>query len=343
MASEWRSKRRKRSRSTDESSSSDWGQAVTAMEEDDQANFSSSSPSHQPQQPQPSLAQRIKLAAREEELAYLKRGARHTANVEQQQQEQQTQEQQQQQQQQQIDSNSNSHDPSAVESLLDRAASLAAANNLLSDSEKRVNVQLTQEERILKEASHVSSTALTSVSEAASGIVYTESMPSSWTAPQSILLEGEEGWDATRSKWHIIVEGDTIPPPIRSFEGMKFPKPIVEYLRGRGILRPTPIQMQGLPVALAGRDMVGIAFTGSGKTVSFTLPMVMIAIEEEVSERCDAMRCELVTCHNKCMATPNPLSRTSFARFAAPTTNHPRRRPHGPLPRPLPRARSANL
>lgn len=40
--------------------------------------------------------------------------------------------------------------------------------------------------------------------------------------------------------------------------------------------------MQGLPVALAGRDMVGIAFTGSGKTMTFSLPLIMAALEEEI-------------------------------------------------------------
>ena len=40
--------------------------------------------------------------------------------------------------------------------------------------------------------------------------------------------------------------------------------------------------MQGLPMALAGRDMVGIAFTGSGETLTFSLPLVMAALEEEV-------------------------------------------------------------
>ena len=39
--------------------------------------------------------------------------------------------------------------------------------------------------------------------------------------------------------------------------------------------------MQGLPVALSGRDMIGIAFTGSGKTLTFSLPLVMAAWEEE--------------------------------------------------------------
>jgi ATP-dependent RNA helicase DDX41 len=63
---------------------------------------------------------------------------------------------------------------------------------------------------------------------------------------------------------------------------MKFPKPILQVLEKKGIKRPTPIQMQGLTVALASRDMIGIAFTGSGKTLTFALPMIMAALEEEL-------------------------------------------------------------
>ncbi|KAJ2089885.1 DEAD-box ATP-dependent RNA helicase 35, partial [Coemansia sp. S100] len=44
---------------------------------------------------------------------------------------------------------------------------------------------------------------------------------------------------------------------------------------------PSPIQMQGLPVALSGRDMIGIASTGTGKTMAFSLPLIMLALEEE--------------------------------------------------------------
>ncbi|PWS21797.1 RNA helicase, partial [Enterococcus faecium] len=36
----------------------------------------------------------------------------------------------------------------------------------------------------------------------------------------------------------------------------------------------TPIQEQAIPVALAGRDVLGIAQTGTGKTAAFTLPLV---------------------------------------------------------------------
>jgi len=93
---------------------------------------------------------------------------------------------------------------------------------------------------------------------------------------------GEASWEEVRKNWHILAEGFDCPPPMKSFSDMKFPTAIVEFLKERGIKRPTPIQMQGLPVALAGRDMVGIAFTGSGKTMTFSLPLVMAALEEEM-------------------------------------------------------------
>lgn len=88
--------------------------------------------------------------------------------------------------------------------------------------------------------------------------------------------------EAIRAKWKIHVEGEDVPPPIKSFAAMKLPRCILSHLAGKNIVRPTPIQVQGIPVILSGRDMIGIAFTGSGKTLTFVLPMVMAALEEEV-------------------------------------------------------------
>ena len=48
-----------------------------------------------------------------------------------------------------------------------------------------------------------------------------------------------------------------------------------------GFPTPTPIQSQGWPMALLGRDMVGISKTGSGKTLAFLLP-AMIHINAQV-------------------------------------------------------------
>ena len=62
---------------------------------------------------------------------------------------------------------------------------------------------------------------------------------------------------------------------------MRLPNSILNYLKKKKISSPTPIQLQGLPVGFSGRDMIGIAFTGSGKTLTFVLPIIMRALEWE--------------------------------------------------------------
>ncbi|CAE5962990.1 unnamed protein product [Arabidopsis arenosa] len=123
---------------------------------------------------------------------------------------------------------------------------------------------------------------LMSVRELAKGITYTEPLLTGWKPPLHIRKMSNKQRDFIRKQWHIIVNGDDIPPPIKNFKDMKFPRPVLDTLKEKGIVQPTPIQVQGLPVILAGRDMIGIAFTGSGKTLVFVLPMIMIALQEEM-------------------------------------------------------------
>ncbi len=49
---------------------------------------------------------------------------------------------------------------------------------------------------------------------------------------------------------------------------------VLQAVRDAGYERPTPIQVSAIPPALAGRDVLGIAQTGTGKTASFTLPLI---------------------------------------------------------------------
>lgn len=46
-------------------------------------------------------------------------------------------------------------------------------------------------------------------------------------------------------------------------------------VRKAGYSQPTPIQSQGIPVALSGRDIIGIAKTGSGKTAAYLWPLLV--------------------------------------------------------------------
>jgi superfamily II DNA/RNA helicase len=63
-------------------------------------------------------------------------------------------------------------------------------------------------------------------------------------------------------------------PAPRSFGQFGLPQPLVTVLARRGIHQPFAIQSRTLPDALAGRDILGRAQTGSGKTLGFGLPML---------------------------------------------------------------------
>jgi len=49
---------------------------------------------------------------------------------------------------------------------------------------------------------------------------------------------------------------------------------LLHAVRDAGYTHPTPIQQQAIPLALAGRDLIGLAQTGTGKTAGFTLPII---------------------------------------------------------------------
>ena len=59
---------------------------------------------------------------------------------------------------------------------------------------------------------------------------------------------------------------------IKSFSSLSLSRPLLKGISAMGFTQPTPIQNTVLPVALAGKDVVGQAVTGSGKTAAFLLP-----------------------------------------------------------------------
>ncbi|TPX14253.1 uncharacterized protein E0L32_000647 [Thyridium curvatum] len=71
----------------------------------------------------------------------------------------------------------------------------------------------------------------------------------------------------------IKVSGKDIPKPVQKWSQCGLTRPILETIDTLGYEKPTPIQMQALPVIMSGRDVIGVAKTGSGKTMAFLLPM----------------------------------------------------------------------
>ncbi|GGC95776.1 DEAD/DEAH box helicase [Aquisalinus flavus] len=58
------------------------------------------------------------------------------------------------------------------------------------------------------------------------------------------------------------------------FNTLKLSQPLLQALADEGYTQPTPIQTQAIPPALEGRDILGIAQTGTGKTAAFALPIL---------------------------------------------------------------------
>ena len=65
-----------------------------------------------------------------------------------------------------------------------------------------------------------------------------------------------------------------VPGPVPTFDQFGLSADILRAVVDSGYTIPTPIQAQAIPVVLAGRDMMGAAQTGTGKTASFSLPII---------------------------------------------------------------------
>ena len=63
---------------------------------------------------------------------------------------------------------------------------------------------------------------------------------------------------------------------VKDFEDLNLVKPLLRVLKAENYQEPTPIQTQAIPIALNGKDILGIAQTGTGKTAAFGLPILQI-------------------------------------------------------------------
>ena len=61
---------------------------------------------------------------------------------------------------------------------------------------------------------------------------------------------------------------------LEKFEQLMISEPVLRALNDMGFEEPTPIQQEAIPVAMSGKDMIGQAQTGTGKTAAFGLPVL---------------------------------------------------------------------
>lgn len=81
--------------------------------------------------------------------------------------------------------------------------------------------------------------------------------------------------EAFRRKHQMTIAGREVPKPVETFDEAGFPRYVMDEVKAQGFPAPTAIQSQGWPMALSGRDVVGIAETGSGKTLTYCLPAIV--------------------------------------------------------------------
>jgi ATP-dependent RNA helicase RhlE len=81
----------------------------------------------------------------------------------------------------------------------------------------------------------------------------------------------------------------------QSFAQLDLVEPLHRALRAENYQTPTPIQAQAIPHLLAGRDLLGIAQTGTGKTAAFALPILQRLAAERVQPMRNAMRALILT------------------------------------------------
>jgi ATP-dependent RNA helicase DDX5/DBP2 len=97
-----------------------------------------------------------------------------------------------------------------------------------------------------------------------------------------VTADGSMTAAAYRAAEEISSVGEAVlPDPVQSFDTAPFAKALLVALKAKvGFVKPSPIQAQAWPIALQGKDMIAVAKTGSGKTLSFLIPIMHRIMEQ---------------------------------------------------------------
>lgn len=93
-----------------------------------------------------------------------------------------------------------------------------------------------------------------------------------------VTKEDHDDDEKVRTMFRIRTKGSNVPSLVLSFNDLtqsKFSSLLIENIESSRFKDPTPIQMQTIPAILEGRDVLGIAPTGSGKTASYLIPRLL--------------------------------------------------------------------
>lgn len=103
-----------------------------------------------------------------------------------------------------------------------------------------------------------------------------------WVEPAELsTLTEEELADLRLELDGIKVNGKDVPKPVQKWAQCGLTRQMLDVIDSIGYEKPSPIQMQAIPTLMSGRDVVGVAKTGSGKTVAFLIPMFRHIMDQQ--------------------------------------------------------------
>ncbi|KAK4707465.1 hypothetical protein R3W88_032957 [Solanum pinnatisectum] len=106
-----------------------------------------------------------------------------------------------------------------------------------------------------------------------------------WKPSERVLRLKSEQIEEIRLRLNVDVNVSPgscpAPSPIESFPDMCLDASVMKDIEKHGYTAPTSIQAQAMPVALSGRDLLGCAETGSGKTAAFSIPMIQHCLAQQ--------------------------------------------------------------
>nr|GMD20241.1 DEAD-box ATP-dependent RNA helicase 20-like isoform X1 [Ipomoea batatas] len=123
------------------------------------------------------------------------------------------------------------------------------------------------------------------------GLVAPDPVFPQWKPSERVLLLKLEQIEEIRLRLNVDVavalDSHPAPAPVESFTDMCLHPSIMKDIALHNYTIPTSVQAQAMPVALSGRDLLGCAETGSGKTAAFTIPMIQHCLAQPPLRRGD--------------------------------------------------------
>lgn len=77
--------------------------------------------------------------------------------------------------------------------------------------------------------------------------------------------------------------GENVPPPVNLFSETELHEDLKNNIERCKYVKPTPVQRYAIPIAVAGRDLMACAQTGSGKTAAFCFPIISGIMKERLA------------------------------------------------------------